>query len=314
MHDELKDWKFYKAHLKAYWIAFLRKFPDASGFWKLEFQKNGRPHYHCVVFGLAFDRSEEKLEEFVKWHSAKWFRVVGSGLEKHLNAGTRAEFPKHTEAARNYISQYAAKQEQQCAGFTGRYWGQVNKEKIPFAPAVETLLTDRFAVLTARILRKLVEKQVNGKRWKRALKECSEKGERGWTRLAVEYGRTLTGRAGVAVWLANETWNGTIFDGDRLLKGTFTSLGAWHHFWSSGTTAGEILNGKGGTVSKQMTPNFLKVPKKYRAKRNHSATYLGDATTIGAQLCRYLAQNSPGRPTPLGGRKAAPQLELSKGP
>lgn len=101
--------------------------PQGFGSWN--FRRTGDPT--IIVFGLGFDRSEEKLDEFVKWHSAKWFRVVGSGLEKHLNAGTRAEFPKHTEAARNYISQYAAKQEQQCAGFTGRYWGQINKEKSP---------------------------------------------------------------------------------------------------------------------------------------------------------------------------------------
>ena len=42
-----------------------------------------------------------------------------------------------------------------------------------------------------------------------------------------------------------------------------------------------------------MTPNFLKVPKKYRARRNHSASYLGDASTIGAQVQRYLSGCEP---------------------
>lgn len=169
LDQKLEDWSFYKAHLRAYKAALIRTFPGSSGFWKLEFQKNGRPHFHCIVFGLEFARSQQKLAEFIKWHSRTWYRIVGSKLSKHLLAGTRAEYPKHREGARHYIAKYAAKQEQACQGFTGRYWGQINSQAIPWAVEVRKELTERQAVVVRRVLRNVVKAQAMAVRWKRAL-------------------------------------------------------------------------------------------------------------------------------------------------
>ena len=170
MHGVLQDWSVYKAHLRAYKAAFVRRFPQASGFWKLEFQSNGRPHYHCVVFGLGFDRCPRLLKVFIRWHSRTWFRIVGSNLNKHLLAGTRAEYPNHKEGARHYIAKYAVKQEQACEGFTGRYWGKINRDVIPFAPVVVQQVTEREATKVRRVLRKTIEVRVNDSNWKRALR------------------------------------------------------------------------------------------------------------------------------------------------
>ena len=288
---DLSDWHVYKQHLDRFTKAFRRRYPEASAVWRLEFTKRGFPHYHLIIFGIP--NTEADFQAYRIWQDHAWFKAVGTGLQKHLAAGCNVERVKSIEGARNYVAKYVNKQEQQCEGFTGRYWGKLNKDKLPFAPEVEKTLTDRQAVLLARVFRKLVESQVNYSRWKKELKECSDHGERGWSRLAVEFGGTLPGKAGDAVWLSTETWNGAVYDGERILKGTFTSAGAWHHYFAKGVTAGEILKGECGVVSDRMRPIFLKVPKKYRARRNHSATYLGDASSVLSGITRYLAMCDP---------------------
>ena len=274
-------------------MAFRREFPHASGFWKLEFQKNGRPHYHCILFGLGFERCELKLAHFIEWHSNTWFRVVGSGLEKHLNAGTRAEYPKHTEAARNYISQYAAKQEQQCHGFTGRYWGQINEPCIPWAVESSEGISDYQAVLVRRLVRKKVASDVKARRWRKALRELGFRvplKDEGWTPLAMHYKSTLTGQADQAVWLHRK---------ERIVEGKkfeviYPERAGWHLDSSEGSV-GEKATQDDILARGDFKPRSWKWPRTYRPKQNDSFVYLGDASAMKANVSRYL-QSVPDRP------------------
>lgn len=87
-------------------------------FWFLEFQRNGRIHFHLFCSDF-YDK---------QWISRIWFRIVGSGDDKHLRAGTRIEQIKHgRKATCSYASKYAAKFEQKLIpegfGWVGRFWG-----------------------------------------------------------------------------------------------------------------------------------------------------------------------------------------------
>lgn len=120
-------------------------------FWFLEFQRNGRIHFHLFVSDY-YDKS---------WIASTWFRIVGSNDENHLRAGTRIEQIKHgRKGISSYASKYAAKFEQKLIpngfGWVGRFWGvQGYKERVAAAIVLEK------AVLGAPEVKKRVQKLIS---------------------------------------------------------------------------------------------------------------------------------------------------------
>jgi hypothetical protein len=66
--------------------------------------------------------------------SAAWYRIVGSGDEKHLRAGICWKAIEHTEGALRYASKHAAKPHQKQVPWqdqnVGRFWGRIGKVTI----------------------------------------------------------------------------------------------------------------------------------------------------------------------------------------
>lgn len=89
-----------------------------SIFWFLEFQQRGAPHFHLF---LNFD---VPFKAVAQW----WFDIVGSGDDRHLQAGTRTEsLYSGRYGTIGYATKYAAKVEQKETppNFVncGRFWG-----------------------------------------------------------------------------------------------------------------------------------------------------------------------------------------------
>lgn len=107
-----------KEHLHRFlkWVAY-QYGKDLIYGWVLEFQGNGNPHFHVLV-----DRYIPK-EEVAK----SWYSIVGSGLEKHLNAGTRVSEIRSPIGMADYMARYLTKMEQKEVPSTfldvGRFWG-----------------------------------------------------------------------------------------------------------------------------------------------------------------------------------------------
>ncbi len=104
-----------KAHLNAF-LQYLRR-KKIKYAWVLEFQSRGAPHYHII--GSDFIPKAELAE--------RWYRVVDSGDEKHLRAGTGIEAIKSKGHLYGYLSSYIKKLDQKTPpeGFenVGRFWG-----------------------------------------------------------------------------------------------------------------------------------------------------------------------------------------------
>ena len=104
-----------KAHLNAF-LQYLRR-KEIKYVWVLEFQSRGAPHYHII--GSDFIPKEEL--------SQRWYKIVGSGDEKHLKAGTGIDWIKSKGQLYGYLSNYIKKLEQKIPpeGFekVGRFWG-----------------------------------------------------------------------------------------------------------------------------------------------------------------------------------------------
>jgi len=104
-----------KAHLNAF-LQFLRR-KGVKSVWVLEFQSRGAPHYHVIV--SEFVPKQEIAE--------RWYKVVGSGDEKHLRAGTGISAIKSKGHLYGYLLGYIKKLDQKTPpkGFedVGRFWG-----------------------------------------------------------------------------------------------------------------------------------------------------------------------------------------------
>ncbi|HID19709.1 MAG TPA: hypothetical protein EYP28_02050 [Methanophagales archaeon] len=117
------DFEIYKRDLDVFAKRVRRKYPSAFFVWRLEFQKRGAPHYHCLIFGIA------KIPK--TWLSKTWYDVVGSGDEKHLKAGTKVERVRSWRGVWSYVSKYLGKvpeNQENVPESTGRFWGVYNKE------------------------------------------------------------------------------------------------------------------------------------------------------------------------------------------
>lgn len=155
--------------------------------WKLEFQRRGYPEFNCVL--RILDVPEEWQERFPglslrsqaflfllrHWVARSWYEVVGSGLEKHLRAGTEVSRPKARES-RNmglYMAKYMHKggskeyQHNLPDGYEpGRWWGFVHPEMFPVHwESIEVPLGQFHAV--RRVLRRFVSRP--GRRYRPAV-------------------------------------------------------------------------------------------------------------------------------------------------
>jgi hypothetical protein len=304
--EQLADWHVYKRHLDSFTKALHRQYPAASGHWKLEPTKRGFPHYHGILYGIP--DTEAELTAYRRWQDQTWFRIVGTGLEKHLQVGCHAERVRTVEGGRNYIAKYVSKNSGQFSGYTGRHWGRINAAAIPYAPKSETVLTPWQAVKVGRLLRKMVAADVADRRWKRQLLTYSKEHDSyGWTRVSMEYAGTLRGRDGDSVRLSSQEFT---LPGKR--KRIAISCPRWRV--RMGAAQLPVFDGEGCQItSLPMAPTAFDPPKKYRLRNNESVTFFGNASVTAAALKRYLEQIEPRpdyvRPAPPPKESKLPTME-----
>jgi hypothetical protein len=146
---------------------------SCTGFWKLEFQDRGAPHFHllmCPPQGKARRGTGTGLT-FKHWLSLVWAKVVNHPdavqYARHVSAGTNVNFAeglryRDPQRAVTYFAKhgdYAGKEYQhvvpvlwQAPGAgPGRFWGYWKMERVPQAVEV----SPRRATWAARILRRL---------------------------------------------------------------------------------------------------------------------------------------------------------------
>lgn len=72
--NEYPEVEVAKKHFQQFIKRLKRKFPDLALFWKLEPQKRGAPHFHCLVWGLP----GWSALYIVACH---WYQIAGGGIK-----------------------------------------------------------------------------------------------------------------------------------------------------------------------------------------------------------------------------------------
>jgi hypothetical protein len=264
----------YKGHLRALKARFQREFPLGSFVWKLEFQKRGAAHYHLIVFGLG--EGPAALQSWKDWVDRAWYEVVGSGDEKHLAAGVNSKWVESVGGAVGYLVKYLGKDDQTRPGdFTGRYWGYCNKKTLPLAPVRKEEITEREAVLTRRVFRKIIESQIKQRRMKRTVERIGVWHQFGATAMDVE------------AWHANPGC-------ERFLPRVTPQF-----------TGPTRLNFPQPSTEFGVVPSLpFRMPPKYKCRQNHTITLFCDASKVAAQLKAWLLTMGPA----IAGRRPMPSL------
>lgn len=115
-----------------------RKAPTMAVIWRLEYQKRGAPHIHCILYNAPFIKKD--------WLQATWGEITG----EH-RPFTRIELVRAYRQLMSYASKYVAKRED-AGGFNsvaysdrtegltpdelksaGRVWGIYNREALPYS-------------------------------------------------------------------------------------------------------------------------------------------------------------------------------------
>lgn len=134
-----------------------RAFPKSAFVWRIEFKarRSGAsegmlaPHFHLLVYGSPYLR----LRSFV---SDAWYEVVGSGSADHLAAGTRVERIWSFRGIMRYVGKYIAKVDTFPPLWTGRAWGIVGRERMPWARVFKLPLSNAVAQRLVRVARKMM--------------------------------------------------------------------------------------------------------------------------------------------------------------
>jgi len=149
-----------KRHLDNLLKQLRRKHETVSGFWRLEFQQRGAPHFHLLLFGLPFMAKSEL--------ATRWANIIGKDYWDYSRDDvqhpfTRIEMLQSAKHASRYVAKYVGKVDGVDGGFNiasyltdegeflhpvtgenggsiGRWWGVFNAECLPLADMVEIVL------------------------------------------------------------------------------------------------------------------------------------------------------------------------------
>jgi len=157
--DFMTDGSVVKNHLRK--LRQLFTYRDIYGFWFLEFQARGAPHFH---FCLCQELPPGQLAQIKK----TWNRMVGTPCEHHLERGVDYQVLKKKHAAGAYAAKYSGKAEQKTVPDryqnVGRFWGLFGK--IPDDLAVIPVQTKQELYRLIRIAKGYIRSQARANGYK----------------------------------------------------------------------------------------------------------------------------------------------------
>jgi hypothetical protein len=145
------DPHIWKRDLDAFGKWLRREFSGCSFIWKLEPQQRGAPHYHILVWGIAF------LHHALL--ARRWFEIVGSNDPAHLAAGTRVEAVRSRHGVMRYASKlYMGKDFTLPPGWehVGRFWGVIGRANLPLSKCETFFEKKETIVRFRRIVRRFM--------------------------------------------------------------------------------------------------------------------------------------------------------------
>jgi len=157
-----------KQHLRAFRKRWERRWGKCCGWWKLEPQKRGAPHFHLLLY-LGW--GVNCIAEIASWAAQAWHEIAGQGDPNHLRWHQggftgRPCFEQVNDWAgvSRYAGKYFGKVYETIPDWpwSGRFWGCWRRSSLPIEWQRQYLSPSQ-AVVLSRELRRLKEHQATGK-------------------------------------------------------------------------------------------------------------------------------------------------------
>jgi len=135
--QEFPDGNASKRDLKVFIQRLKRKYPQAAGVWRIEFQKRGAPHFHLLITNVGYIPKADILRA--------WEDTIAPQHRNQKGATfTRVELVRTRRKAISYVGKYVGKRAERVEkgnGFNtvpyqtavGKHWGIIGKEYLPYA-------------------------------------------------------------------------------------------------------------------------------------------------------------------------------------
>jgi len=101
------DWRLWKVHLKAFKRKLQAKFGDSVvGYWRLELQQRGAPHYH---FLFSLPKGVVTNKKLMKLITQWWASIAHMSDQYQGEYATKVKVVPNDAAIQSYVSKYCAK-------------------------------------------------------------------------------------------------------------------------------------------------------------------------------------------------------------
>lgn len=152
--DNMSKWK---RDIDVLGKRLLRKVAGVGFVWRIEFKErqsgksSGRiaPHFHLLIYNASY----RELRTFIP---DAWYDIVGSLIDDHLRAGTRVEKIHSFGGIMRYVGKYITKVDGFPGEWTGRAWGIIGRESLPWAVRVVISLSEDEGKRLIRLGRKMM--------------------------------------------------------------------------------------------------------------------------------------------------------------
>lgn len=105
--DYPNEWQIWKEHLKAFKRKIHKLFgQNMTGYWRLELQKRGAPHFHLFIALAPKVITNKGLK---KWVTRAWAKIAHSSDQYQGKYATTTKFIINDKMAFSYVSKYCAK-------------------------------------------------------------------------------------------------------------------------------------------------------------------------------------------------------------
>lgn len=132
------------AILKRFLMRLRRKYPEASGVWRMELQQRGAAHFHLLLFDVPYwpQKDLQKVwEQCTKEPcSIAWIQLIKN--RKHAMAYVSKYVAKVETYERSTSLDISPYQHADVHQSQGRVWGWLNYDALPFAPITVLAVAD----------------------------------------------------------------------------------------------------------------------------------------------------------------------------
>jgi len=157
------DAALWKRNLSTFIKSINRLIPGNAIIWKLEFQKQGNPHFHLLLFPPIGYEPPTNKKELYAWVAETWNRIAAPGNADHLKAGTRVDIVKDPWPFLTYMGKYLSDGLKQAKtkfklDSLGRFYGIYGRKYLPVT-MLETEIDQQSFVQIRRLAYKFLQKK-----------------------------------------------------------------------------------------------------------------------------------------------------------